>query len=203
MKKLKLKKNVAIGMVLFLIYNVILLAIPNLTEFLTYFSVGIFVLIFIYVILGWKFGWHSAVILAPLLVFNVLYAQVDSLDVTDRILGNLSWSMLWGAFIFGYLGMLLRWIWTTLRGWKTSYRTPKKFSWSFWFRDNLGVKLLSFFGNTIVMFVFFRFTDELVGEALSMFIAFVIGLCVDYFADMLKNISPDVAVNKKTNVVIK
>lgn len=103
------------------------------------------------------------------------------------------------AFSFAFMGMFLRWFWNYRTKGKTNSKTPKKFSWSYWFRDNLLSKLMSIVSSCIVIFISLRFSSDLFGIAFTWFYSFTVGLCLDFFISKLKAIQPLVAENKQLN----
>ena len=93
-------------------------------------------------------------------------------------------------YIFAVIGMIIRWYFDTRKGIKKNEGTPNKFNLQYWIHDNLQVKIISLFANFLVLFIIFRFTGEIYNFELSMFTAFIIGFCFDFFIDKLRNLSP-------------
>ena len=95
------------------------------------------------------------------------------------------------AFLFAFMGMFLRWFWSTSRGIKSiQNQSPAKFDLIYWIKDNILSKLNSFMASIIVIFVGLRFSNELLDFNFSMFLALCIGLLIDYVSDLLKNLQP-------------
>jgi len=70
-----------------------------------------------------------------------------------------------------------------------SKETPQKFSWKFWYRDNLK----RYIGTLITIYVLFRFFPELTGNSLDEFTAFLLGFSGDGV----------VGLNKKSTKLLK
>ena len=62
-----------------------------------------------------------------------------------------------------------------------SVRTPVKFSWKFWIKDNLRRVVF----NGVLIIVTLRFSKEITGKELNEFWALVIGLSSDGLAQLL------------------
>ncbi|MDR2038972.1 MAG: hypothetical protein LBQ60_13700 [Bacteroidales bacterium] len=58
---------------------------------------------------------------------------------------------------------------------KESPRTPRRWSWPFFWRDNM----LRFILNLLVAVALIRFWPDIKGEEISMFYCFCTGLCFD------------------------
>lgn len=112
-------------------------------------------------------------------------------EFKELILGGLKAVDYYAAFVFAFIGMLIRWFITTRKGVKTSSDTPNKFNLWFWLRDNAKDKLLTIAGTIAVIFVFMRFPYDLAGWEFSMFFAFIVGLFLDYFIDLLEKLKPE------------
>lgn len=107
-------------------------------------------------------------------------------DVIADLLGNLSLTNYIVSLIFVSLTLILRWIWKTIDSVRHNHKTPHKFSFSYWFRDNIYHKLLSLIGNLISIFIILRFSNDIIGMNFSYFLTIVVGLGLDYFVDRLK-----------------
>lgn len=148
-------------------------------------------------------------ILAP----TIMFAQVaDSLSVSDYIFGNLSINKLSAIYIFVYLAILFVWIYKTAKAIKNiNNNTPTKFSFSFWFRDNIIPKSLSLISSFLAVFFLFRFADQFLSNYLdiggavdgTMFTALVVGLSIDYFIERLVKVEPSRVVAKQNKISVK
>jgi len=63
-----------------------------------------------------------------------------------------------------------------------SLKTPKKFSWKFWYKDNLK----RYAATIIFLYVQFRFFKELTGTELSEYASFLLGFSSDGIVGMQK-----------------
>ncbi len=92
-----------------------------------------------------------------------------------------------GAFaallFFALLGALISLLFHTTKRDPVSSSTPIRFSWIFFIQDNWKRALTSF----LLIYVFLRFTPELIGVQLNEFWAIAIGLCNDQLAQVIKN----------------
>lgn len=68
---------------------------------------------------------------------------------------------------------------------KGSISTPKDFSWSFFFKDNI----LRGLGTLLLLFIGVVFYQDIYGEPISSFKALALGLCSDQLVAYLKNIN--------------
>lgn len=119
----------------------------------------------------------------------------DSLAFTSQVIQELLGSELTPvtltvAYIFAGFGLLLRWYWQYYRKGRANPNTPQKFSLGFWLRDNLIPKLLGMIITIVVIFLSLRFPQQIAGDAFSYVYALGIGLGLDYFMDILKNMQP-------------
>lgn len=141
--------------------------------------------------------WIFATLFA-MLMFNVFAQVADTISVGGYVLGDLSINKLIGGYIFVIIGLILKWIYFTTKAVKSNERTPGKFSFGYWVKDNLLTKITSFIGSALAVFIVFRFAEQYIGQALTMFGALGVGLGLDYYIDKAKNMLPDVAKNKET-----
>ena len=141
--------------------------------------------------------------LTPVIVFS---SVGDSLtwkqELAGNILGGLSWTTYLSAYIFAFIGMFLRWFFTTIKAVKTNCLTPQKFILSYWLRDNLIHIIPSIGGSLALIFVALRFSVDLFGKPVSMLIALGVGLFLDWVADYIKNLQPKL-LNNLSNANIK
>lgn len=118
-------------------------------------------------------------------------------DILTDLLGSLTLVNYIVAFIFVLLTLIVKWIWKTVDSVKNDNKTPKKFSWSFWFEDNIKHKLLSFIGNLIAVFILLRFSIEIIGVSFSYILAVGIGFALDAYVDKLKKMQKIKKATKK------
>ena len=101
------------------------------------------------------------------------------------------------CYIFVFFGLIIKWYIQTKKSIKTNPRTPEKFSFKYWFWDNLLPKLQSLLVSGIIIFVCLRFSVEWFKMVPSMFFALGIGLGFDYLIDFVKSKIPDVIKAKE------
>jgi len=134
--------------------------------------------------------------LAPVIVFS---AGGDSLswnrELAGNIMGSLSWVTYLSAYIFAFVGMFLRWYFTTVKAVKCNTATPSKFILSYWLKDNLIHIIPGVGGSLALIFIALRFSVDLFGKPVSMLIAFGVGLFLDWVADTIKNLQPKLFKN--------
>lgn len=116
-------------------------------------------------------------------------------DILKDLLGNLTLVNYVVAFIFVLLTLIVKWVWKTIDSVKNDIKTPNQFSWGYWFKDNIIPKFLSFTGNMIAVFIVLRFSNEIIGQTFSYFLAILIGFGLDYYVDKLKKMQkPDITI---------
>jgi hypothetical protein len=143
----------------------------------------------------------------PVAVFTKISAKLDSLaqvsashkaEKLELLFGGVPPYVYQIAFIFVFLGMFLRWYYTTRKGIKNPENgSPAKFNFIYWIKDNLLSKLFAMLSAASVIFVTLRFSNELFGVEISMIYAFFVGLFFDYVADYLMSINPTKVFAKK------
>lgn len=112
-------------------------------------------------------------------------------ELINLILGDdITFVMIIALYFFVTLGVILREYLRYKKRGKPNIITPEKFSISYWIKDNLFSKLFSFVANGIVVFVTLRFSNEILHVGVSMFLAFTVGLFLDYFISKLENLKP-------------
>lgn len=117
-------------------------------------------------------------------------------QIIHDLLGSLSLVNYIVAFAFVLLALLVKWTYKTIDGVKNSPKTPAKFSWAYWWKDNLYPKLVSVLSCIISVFIILRFSNELIGQNFSYFFAFVVGFGLDYFVDKIKKMDPKLQESK-------
>ena len=113
-----------------------------------------------------KQGLILILIISPIIAFC---QAADSLSVGDYMFGGLSLSKLAAGYIFAFIGIIFRWLVLTVKGVKNSANTPDNFSWGFWFRANVLIKLASAASVIIAIFLLYRYFDHFFSEYLVMF----------------------------------
>jgi len=104
-------------------------------------------------------------------------------EYLNLIFGDASPAFIAAGFTFAIMGVILSLRLQIVNRDRESDRTPKHFSWSFFWLDNIK-RLVT---TLILIFVALRFTEEWMGAKTTMWLAFLIGLSVDKFAQFLKN----------------
>lgn len=127
----------------------------------------------------------------------------EKITVMQHLLGGADTNVLIAAYIFALVGMIIYTLQSLLKGLKGNRRTPRHFSLKYWIKDNLLTKIVGLFVNLLIIFVFIRFSNELLGKPLTMFVALLIGFGVDYYADKLKDIIPGVKAAKESNLKLE
>jgi len=119
-------------------------------------------------------------------------------EFQQLILGNVSAAYYLAAFVFAFLGILASLLVHSKKRDIDSPRTPDKFSWLFLFFDNIK----RIIAGLIVMFILFRFFNEISGKQLNMWWAVLIGVLlasygVDKVFQIIKGKSSFLDVNRK------
>lgn len=102
-------------------------------------------------------------------LFQIIFGEINIVELLGYI-----WFFFIGYFIYGLTE-------TSGRD-KKSKRTPKKWSWKFWFRDNWKRYVTSL----LTTYVLFRFYTEISGHPFGNFDAVTIGMIGDGIAATLK-----------------
>ena len=97
--------------------------------------------------------------------------------------GDASPAFVAAGFTFAILGVLLSLRLHVMNRDELSTRTPVKFSWSFFFADNI-MRILT---ALALIFIALRFMEEWLGAKPTMWLSFIIGFGLDKFAQFLKN----------------
>lgn len=120
-------------------------------------------------------------------------------ELLGNILGNkLTWVGYAGALIFTFMGLYLRWYFKAKKSIDNDPKTPDKFNFGYWVRDNVLPKLFGILATLIIIFLSLRFATEYFGLIPSMAMAVAVGLCFDFFADYLKKLNPQLLRNLPT-----
>lgn len=100
----------------------------------------------------------------------------------EIIFGAYTWVQLLAYVWFFIIGYIIYGLIETSGRDKQSVKTPKKWSWKFWFQDNKRRYLLTI----LCSYVFFRFYTELSGHPFGNFDAITLGLLGDGAATVIK-----------------
>jgi hypothetical protein len=100
----------------------------------------------------------------------------------EIIFGTYTWVQLLAYAWFFIIGYIIYGLIETTGRDKLSSKTPKKWSWKFWFQDNWRRYLLTI----LCSYVFFRFYTELNGHPFGNFDAITLGLLGDGAATVIK-----------------
>jgi len=146
-----------------------------------------------------RFGLFCTMLFALLITSVVVFAQ----QVSDTTLGgqvkevvstasgqDLSWKVMLFAAIAGVIVSI---IYQTRKGiLNTNNQSPVKFVLSYWIKDNLLPKIVTFlvFITTTLVSLPFKLPEGTVGLIILGIVAFMGGLFIDYISDILKDISP-------------
>jgi hypothetical protein len=117
-------------------------------------------------------------------------------ELKQLILGELSIAYYMAAGFFSCLAILLSLYMHSRTRDKNSTATPEKFSWRFLLWDNAK----RVFAGMILMFLFFRFSPDLFGRPLSMWLAvgigFFVSVGVDRAIQFIQSKFPDILKNR-------
>ena len=103
----------------------------------------------------------------------------------NYLLGETTWVTYIAAFLFVFLGLIVKWYFKISRSVKNNTDTPGKFSWSYFVKHNLFTKLFAVVANIVIAFLALRFSVEMFNVPLSMAFATVIGIGFDYLVDKI------------------
>lgn len=123
-------------------------------------------------------------------------------EFTENILGSLTISFYLAAFVFAFLGLIIRhFLIVVPRGIKNTPDSPTKMDWRYWFANNFMTKMTVMLTNIIVIFIFLRFSNEWLGFKASMLFSFVLGLSIDWAYDLIRKLQKKVPPPTNTGVV--
>ena len=91
-------------------------------------------------------------------------------------------SIIIAGAIFALLGLGVRYLYKVNKGIKESPKSPNTFSFKYFITKNWADLLLTI----ILIFIALRFTQEVLGVELTMWVSFGIGLGIDKIKDLLK-----------------
>lgn len=104
-------------------------------------------------------------------------------EFLQLVLGTQDWPMYFAEWFFALIGVLLSLLLATTKRNPNSPTSPVHFSWTYMIADNAKRVLTSL----ILIFLFLRFSNELLGINISLFLALGIGLGLDKLAGYLKS----------------
>ena len=116
----------------------------------------------------------------------VMQTKLAHGKVMQSMLGGLEpWQYVAG-FIFTSLGIIFMWLYLANKGRKNNPATPNTWSWkTFFSMDNVVTRVRTLLLSVLTIYVSFRFAEPLTQSNFSMFYAFVVGLSLDYFTDLI------------------
>lgn len=125
-------------------------------------------------------------ILFPLLLAMLAVScnKADQKAFNDAVLGGYNIGRFLGFVFWAIIGAYITVQFTANRRDPSSSRTPEKFSWGFWIRDNS--RRVAFVMACILTTL--RFSQDITGKELNEFWALVIGLSFDLLAIILNNL---------------
>ena len=140
---------------------------------------------------------------------KIISVQNDSIAIYKKRIHEAVQSDLFGgvksihyffAFIFALMAMFIKWGFSLSKTIKANTDTTVKFSWQLWGISSLH-KIVRVIASVFLVFIFLRFSQEMLGFAFSMFIAVLIGFFFDFLADKFMQLKPDTIFKKTTPVV--
>ncbi len=116
----------------------------------------------------------------------VLQTKLAHGKVMQSMLGDLEpWQYVAG-FIFTSLGIIFMWLYLSNKGRKNNPATPNHWDWKLFFSmDNVVTRVRTLLLSILTIYVSFRFAEPLTKSNFSFFYAFVVGLSLDYFTDLI------------------
>jgi flagellar biosynthesis protein FlhB len=100
--------------------------------------------------------------------------------------GTLNPELLAAAFVMALIGIALSALLFTTKRDPLSARTPTHFSWKFFWNDNTKRIVKSILTTVLILFITIRFSQELMGQKLTMFYAFGLGFGLDKVIEKLR-----------------
>lgn len=104
-------------------------------------------------------------------------------ELLKLITGDVAIITYLGAYIFVFMGLVIKWYIQIRKGVKTNPNSPDKFNLNYFIANNLFTKLFGIFASIIITFVALRFSVEIFNIPLSMFFAFLLGISFDFVID--------------------
>jgi len=118
-------------------------------------------------------------ILLGQVVFNNEIIEEIPPTFWEQILGIVPISTYLAGGIFIAIGILISWYFKSKQGQRNNINTPDTFSWNLFLFSKLPRKIMSIIVNILVGFLAMRFTNELFGMVLTMFLCLIIGITFD------------------------
>jgi Mlc titration factor MtfA (ptsG expression regulator) len=123
-------------------------------------------------------------LMMPLMLLGqVVFNNEISGEITstfwEQILGNIPLNTYLAGGVFIAIGILISWFYKAKQGQRNNINTPYTFSWKLFLFSKLPRKIMSIIVNILVGFVAMKFTNELLGMELTMFLCLVIGITFD------------------------
>ena len=112
-------------------------------------------------------------------VFNNEIIEEITPTFWEQILGIVPISTYLAGGIFIAIGILISWYFKSKQGQRNNINTPDTFSWNLFLFSKLPRKIMSIIVNILVGFLAMRFTNELFGMVLTMFLCLIIGITFD------------------------
>lgn len=103
-------------------------------------------------------------------------------ELSHYLLGDISSAAWVASLVFALTGVAISLLYSIDNRDKFSARSPVKFSFWFFLSDNSHRITL----NILLILVFLRFTPELIGKELTMWLALLVGLGFDRLASILR-----------------
>ncbi|MES2004349.1 MAG: hypothetical protein V4450_07495 [Bacteroidota bacterium] len=110
----------------------------------------------------------------------------------QKLIGSNDLSSFAAAFFFALIGVALSLLLQTTKRDINASGTPFHFSWSFFLADN--IKRIA--AGLILIYIAIRFYPELFGKPINEYLAFVVGVGLDKVAELIKNASGILQVNR-------
>lgn len=105
-------------------------------------------------------------------------------DILIHILGPGDPAFFIAAIIFACFGIILSLLIDAAKRDYSNPSTPDQFSWKFMLKDNL-IRLIR---NALIVFVSIRFSREIIGAEITMYLSFLIGLGLDKVIKFIVNL---------------
>ena len=124
------------------------------------------------------------ILMMPLMVLGqVVFNNEISAEIAptfwEQILGIVPISTYLAGGVFIAIGILISWFYKAKQAQKNNINTPDTFSWNLFLFSKLPRKLMSILVNSLIGFLAMRFTNELFGMVLTMFLCLIIGITFD------------------------
>ena len=123
-------------------------------------------------------------LMMPLMLLGqVVFSNEISGEITptfwEQILGIVPISTYLAGGVFIAIGILISWYFKSKKGQRNDINTPDTFSWNLFLFSKLPRKIMSILVNSLIGFLAMRFTNELFGMVLTMFLCLIIGITFD------------------------